>query len=186
MKMKIILPTVLISLSLSISAFACRTDRVVIANTTSFGFSFGGGDSSFTGEMVRRVEVPLSVDNKQGCMTQISSLDFEAQTSKGGTFAGKFNIHLPKTTFKKVKGHTETYILFNEESSSDRDKLSRLQISPATATCVGNTVVSLESFEGDLSNAKDLHDYNQSLNISYLIMTGSAAAKLRSCIFGPN
>lgn len=148
------------SILLSISSYAgCNPNVLEISRSTGFGFSSSG---SHNGSVRHVVKLPLTVDGKNGCLEQEGELSFEVEEDKN-----KLNIIFPKASFKKISnGRTKNYVLIKQQNG-------RTYFEVANFVCVGSEVVSVEAFEGDISEAKILSEL--SFQSSMVFSTGAAA-----------
>lgn len=147
----------------SISAYAgCSSDVLEISRSTGFGFSSSG---SHNGSVKHVVKLPLIVNGRSGCLEQEGELSFEVEENKN-----KLNIIFPKASFKNVEnGRTQNYVFIKQE-------LDRTYFEVANFVCVGSEVVSVEAFEGDISEAKVLSEL--SFQSSMVFSAGAAARSM--------
>lgn len=155
----------LIALSLfcvSSAIFACNTGAVMITRESGFGFSSSG---SHNGGVTHTVNIPVTVAGKRGCWEQKGGLSFDVKDDEN-----QVSILIPKAKFKKIPdARIMSYVMVSKVGDS-------LDLEVATIACAGQSVLSIEAFEGSVSQARVLQEL--SMNVSTVFATGAAAANI--------
>ena len=164
----------LISLFLISSAsFACRTDALIITNSSSFSGSFKLSekrvDYDLIDEMYTDVNIPFSYDNRRGCFKQKSGLEIVAK-KKRGRFSGELEVFIPQVSFKNVDGKVRSYF---DISGSESDTL---QFDMVSFVCIGQTAIAAESYSGTIQDIVDMNNVQFSRGSSLFFSTVNNAS----------
>tara|TARA_R110000868_G_scaffold143075_22_gene360840 strand:- start:3167 stop:3967 length:801 start_codon:yes stop_codon:yes gene_type:complete len=155
----------LIALSLlcvSSAAFACNTGAVMITRETGFGFNSNGNHN---GGVTHTVNIPVTVAGKRGCWEQKGALSFDVKDDEN-----QVSILIPKAKFKKIPdARLMSYVMVSKIGDG-------LDLEVATIACAGQSVLSIEAFEGNVQQARVLQEI--SVSASTVFATGAAAANI--------
>lgn len=149
----------------------CSKNRIEITRSSGFGLSFGGGKSSINGSQSFSASIPVYANGQDGCWRQKSHLRFEVKADAAET-RGKMDIYPVEAEFEDLENTSvHTYVIIEKET--------KLKVHVLSAVCVGNQVLSMESFSGEsseLSKGKEA----AGARVSSFLATGRAAAALRA------
>lgn len=141
---------------------ACNSGAIIISRETGFGFSSSGTHNS---NINQNVNVPVFVDGKSGCWEQRGGLGFNVEEKKR-----EMSITVPKAKFKNIpNARIDSYAVIERHENN-------LYASIATFVCSGESVLSVEAFEGSVMEAKALQRI--STRSSTVLATGTAASHL--------
>lgn len=143
------------------SAFACQENQVSIVRRSGIGI---GSNGRHSGNASQKVNVPVRFEGKWGCWEQEGGLSFDVK-EKSNTLT----VLIPKSSFKDIPGRTKSYALLSKVGST-------VQMDIATFVCLGNQVLSAETFSGTVAEARVLQDLDA--QVSTVFATGIAAQNL--------
>ena len=143
------------------TAFACQNDAIVISRSTGFGW---GSNGDHAGSTHQKVNVPVLYEGKWGCWVQEGGLSFEVKEK-----SRKMTVILPKATIQDLPARATSYAMLRNENGS-------VQMDIANFICLGDHVLSSETFSGSATEARMLQELDG--QISSVFATGAAAANL--------
>ena len=152
-----------ISFSLLSSALSLACDNSALVVRRSSGFSIGSTGAQ-SGQVAQTVNIPVYADGQWGCWEQQSGIAFDVKENKN-----LVTIIPPKAKFKNLRGRLMSYALVAREGSA-------LQLDVASFVCVGDEVLSAESFSGTVAQARMLESLRMEVRTSFA--TGVAARNL--------
>lgn len=143
------------------SAFACQNDQISIVRRTGIGGSSNGRHS---GNASHKVNVPVRFEGKWGCWEQEGGLSFDVKEKSNSLL-----VIIPKSSFQNIPGRTKSYAHLSKNGSN-------VQMDIANVTCLGDQVLSLETFSGSVAEARVLQ--NLDAQVSTVFAIGIAARNL--------
>lgn len=155
---------------------ACDPNAIIYSRE----INFASENFSFSGANNLNISIPVHYQNQRGCWNQQSEMKFEVKVDQSNSY-GEASISLPKSRFEKLKdGRTDTYFFIDETHSEFKDA----EFTTVSFTCIGQSVLSVESYAGSFEKLERLQKLRQSDVLksktggSTFFATGQAAENL--------
>jgi hypothetical protein len=149
----------------------CLKGGTMISHNSGFGISTDENGSSSNSSDNLVVNVPLTIDGKEGCFKKKNSFSLQAEDTKKKS-EGKVIIKPMSVDFKNVpQPHFKQY-LFVEKAS----EISKVKFHTMAFVCSGSMPLSIEA-HSDLY-AKLMERRGDSTTVSFTIATGRAAEEI--------
>lgn len=172
----VVLTFVVSSLVLFEAYASCNPDAIIYSRN----ISFDSENFSFTGANNLNISVPVQYRNERGCWNQQSEMKFNVVVDEKNNY-GEASVVLPKSKFEYLsEGRTDTYLIVEDAQNQMRD----VQFSTVSFTCVGQSVLSVESYSGNFEKLNNLQKLRTSgaLNVKFgtstIFATGQAVQNL--------
>ncbi len=149
---------ILLIILATLSSFACRNDQVSMVRSSGFGFDTTGNNY---GGVRQKVNIPVRFEGEWGCWEQVGGLSFNVEEKKR-----EITVIIPKSKFEDFPGRTMSYAFLSKS-------VDGVKMDVATFVCAGSTVLSAETYSGDVKNAKILENIDS--EVSMVFATGAAA-----------
>lgn len=146
----------------------CDDSKIVMQRSTSFGISWGDGESSSLFGSSLTVNIPLVINGKQACYHQSSAINIKTEKVKESEYV-EYEVTPMEADFENVP-NPATYQFINIDYDAD-NKASHVQI--VSFLCSGQTPIGGDAFGDSLINLSEQTE--QSASIDVFIATGQAA-----------
>lgn len=143
------------------SALACQEDQIAIIRRHGLSINSNGNHA---GNSSQKVNVPVQYQGTWVCWEQEGGLSFDVKDK-----SNSLTVFIPKSSFKNLPGRTVSYALISKVDST-------VQMDLATFVCLGDQVLSAETFSGTVAQARALQQMD--VQVSTVFATGAAAAQL--------
>lgn len=160
---------------------SCNTNYIKIEHSSSFSSSFKKNKLVEAGNNGFKVDIPVTIDGKNGCFSQDHGYLFGFEKS-AGEFNGSITVKAPEFEFVDIDdGHIETYVRIENK----RDPF-KAQVTLTSFVCAGESVLSVHTFSNQINDIVDLVNSKLKVGFSSIVATGQAATILQGMLKSNN